>query len=272
MKFCITVTFFILSIIKTFSQEVEVFLIDSYITLEKPHTFVLSFYTSEKVKSKLKFNGEEEFEISSELIDLHNFRLDISEFKFDSLYVPFVILLERETGEIIESEIFETTLPQDYNLNLENAPGFITVCCFGGVIFGLPSPTLVLRGEDQFFGLSKEVPVISFFANGFNYPAGYISIEYSYVDGFEPESFFRIGYKQIIQTPILEYISLGINLTSNLKGFNGISPEISIGIVTIQNVFTLYGKYRFNTNLDNSSVSFNEISFGLYSNFFSINF
>ncbi|MGD8782052.1 MAG: hypothetical protein PVH88_24200 [Ignavibacteria bacterium] len=272
MKLYFAIALLFLSAVSLHSQEVEVFLIDSYITLEKPNTLILSFYTSEEVKSKLKLDNKYDYEISNELTDVHNFKLDISQLEFDSLYVPFVIYLETEDGKITRSEIFETALPKDYILNLENAPGFITVCCFGGVIFGLPSPTLVFREDKQFFGLSKEIPVVSFFANGFNYPVGYIGIEYGFVDGFEPGSFFRIGYKQIIQTPFLEYISPGVNLTSNLKGFNGVSPEISLGIVTIQNVFTLYGKYRYNTNLDDSSVSFHEISLGLYSNFFSINF
>ncbi len=272
MNFFRLLTFIIILTTTLRSQEIEVFLIDSYITIEKPHSFVLSFYTSEEVKSKLKFNGEEEIEISSELTDLHNYKLDLSEHKFDSLYIPFKILMERENGEVVESEVFETTLPQDYNLNLENAPGFITVCCFGGVIFGIPSPAVVFQDDNQLFGLSKEVPLFSFFAKGFNYPAGYISIEYSYVDGFDPESFFRVGYKHIIQTPFIEYISPGINIATNFQGFNGISPEISVGFVTIQNVFTLYSKYRYNTNFDESAVSFHEISFGLYSNFFSINF
>jgi hypothetical protein len=83
-------------------------------------------------------------------------------------------------------------------------------------------------------------------------------------------NYFRIGYKHLIDIPGIEYVSPGINGFTNFQGFNGISPEVSLGLFKILNTFTLYTRYRYNAKPGDSGSGFHEISIGLYSGFFAI--
>src|SRR3990170_3625444 len=85
-------------------------------------------------------------------------------------------------------------------------------------------------------------------------------------------NFFRTGYKHIIAIPGLEYVSPGLNYVTNFKGYNGISPEISLGLFKIFNTFTVYSRYRFSAKPGDPGSEFHEISLGLYSGFFAIYF
>ena len=82
----------------------------------------------------------------------------------------------------------------------------------------------------------------------------------------------RIGYKQIYQIPVLEYVSPGMDVFTNFLGYNGVSAGISVGWFKISNVFTVFTKYRYNFKPGEEKDDFHEISMGLYSDFFSINF
>ena len=124
---------------------------------------------------------------------------------------------------------------------------------------------------DSHFSLVKEMPLLTFFSSGYNYPSTYISLEYAHVFDAPIKNFLRLGYKKIIQLPVIEYMSPGVNLFTDFLGLNGISPEISIGWFKVYNVFTVYSKYRYNYKPGGSNADFQEITVGLYSNFFSIN-
>jgi hypothetical protein len=251
---------------------VEIYLIDSYVTPELPHTFVLSFYTSDSCTSKLLIDNKKEKTVSGTFEVMHKTEVDFTNIKFDSANVPFQILVTDKNGKISRSEKYTVTLPYKEDLISGNGPGFFKVFCFGGIIFGLPSPTYVsLRGED-YLAITKEIPLFSFYSGGYNYPVGYISAEYEHIFNAYKKNFIRAGYKHIFQIPGLEYISPGLSWFSDFNGYNGLSPEMSIGFMRIYNVFTLYAKYRYNFKPNESSSDFHEFSVGLYSNFFSINF
>ncbi|MBZ0199112.1 MAG: hypothetical protein K8H86_04535, partial [Ignavibacteriaceae bacterium] len=104
------------------------------------------------------------------------------------------------------------------------------------------------------------------------YPMGYFSAEYSYIINAPVRNFLRVGYKHIIEIPVFEYIAPGLNGFTNFKGFNGISPEVSLGLFRAFNAFTVYTRYRFNAMPGQKGSEFHEFSIGLYTNFFSLNF
>ncbi|MDZ7765349.1 MAG: hypothetical protein U5K00_13125 [Melioribacteraceae bacterium] len=270
-------TFTLLIVLMTstfYSQqaEVEVIVIDSYVANEKPYTLFLTFFTMEPVKSEVIIENEYKFTISDTLAEDHKKNIDITGIQFDSTYVEYVITGETADGKKFVSDKFEFVLPFRDMLRSDKNTSLITVCCFGGVIFGLPSAALVIEEDQNYFSLTKEIPVLSFYSGGYNYPTGYIGIEYSYIFDAEFKNFLRLGYKQLFELEPIEFISGGVNGFTTFNGFNGISPEITIGWFKVYNTFTVYSRYRFNFQPSKSDRNFHEISIGLYSNFFSINF
>jgi hypothetical protein len=146
------------------------------------------------------------------------------------------------------------------------------LCLLGGTVFILPSPIYVNWEGKSYFSLNKEIPLIFIRSSGFSYPTGYFSFEYSYIFHAPVRNFLRIGYKHLIEIPGIEYVSPGVNGFTNLKSFNGISPELSIGWFKILDTFTLYSRFRYNFKPGAKYSEFSEISIGLYSGFFAIYF
>jgi len=250
---------------------VDIFIIDSYVSPETPFKIKVTFFTSDSVKSKIKFDGNSEITISQNYIDEHKFEMLYETLKHDSTSIPFQIIAEDKKGNISKSDKFDLALPGEYNIGITNNSNFIDLC-FGGIIYLIPSPTLVFSGIESKFCLTKEIPLIAFYNGGYNYPSGYISIEYSHIFNLADNNYLRAGYKQIIQTKIIKYISPGINLTTNFIGFNGISPEISFGLLNFYETFTLYARYRYNYGFEKYSEPFHEISIGLFTSAISFNF
>jgi hypothetical protein len=255
-----------------YNPEFEIFLIDSYVTPEMPHNFILSFFSSDSCIAKVILNDDYELIVSEQFSDQHNAEFEITNLQFDTSIVPYYIKVELPGGEEFTSEKYELILPEAYELQAAKERSLFTVCCLGSVVFLLPSPTLVSIDGENYFGLSKEIPVISFFKSGYNYPISYISLEYEYVFNAPVKSFARAGYKYMIQFDGIEFISPGLNLFTNFDGYNGFSPELSVGLFKVYNVFTFYTKYRYNFQPGNSDNDMHEISLGLYSNIFSFNF
>lgn len=253
-----------------FSQtdSIEVYLIDAYSTSQIPYTFKLSFYTSDLCKSKVLLEDEYEFDVSTESTDLHKSDIDISNLSFKGKIVNFVIITETESGEIYRSEKFDFDLP--FEPQIKSGSDLFTLCLFGTAIFLLPYPSYVSDGHTSYFSLTKEIPVISFRSRSLNYPSGYLSLEYSYIFNAEERNYLRAGYKKIIELPHTEYVAPGITLYANFKSNQGISPEISVGLFTIKDTFTLYARYRYNITLHSAGKNFSEIYIGLYSGFFSL--
>ncbi|MBN1301719.1 MAG: hypothetical protein JW995_10940 [Melioribacteraceae bacterium] len=246
----------------------EIYLLDAYVTPEVPYVLKISFFTSEPVKSKIMVNNEYEIRVESEYKDNHNLETQIRNYKFDSTVVPFYIEVVNREGIISKSEIYDFELPENNELLKGEGSGLFTMCCLGGIIFGLPSAALLKTDNDDFFSLTKEIPLISFYSGGYNYPAGVLSLEYSYIFNYTDKHHYRLGYKHFIELDCIEFISPGLNAYANFKGQAGISPEISIGWLKVYNVFTIYTRYRYTTNLNDSKHKFNEFSVGLFSSFF----
>lgn len=249
-------------------DSIEVNLIDSYITPETPHKFIISFFTNEKASSKIIIDDKDEFIISDSLAKDHKAEIDVSGLQFTKTNIPFFIVVEDSAGNTFYSERYEVDLP--FETEVKGGSNFLTVCLFGGIIFGLPSPAYVNMQHDNYFSLTKEIPLVFLKTTGLGYPIGYFSAEYSHIFEAPVKNFFRIGYKHIIDIPGIEYISPGINGFTNFTGFNGISPELSIGWFKIYNLFTLYTRYRYNAKPGQAGSEFHEISLGLYSGFFAI--
>lgn len=269
--FMITLFFSFCGLSTAQNSSVDVFVIDSYITPEDPHHFILSFFTTEAATSKITIEDEYDFFVSDTLAEDHKTEIDISNLVFDSSYVKFVIEGETKNGKKYKSDEFEIVLPFKTKLGADRNTSLLTVCCFGGIIFGIPAPTLVFEDGESRFSLAKEIPLFSFYSGGYNYPVGYISVEYAHIFDAEYKNYLRSGYKQVFTVEPIEFISAGLSGFTTFKGYNGLSPEVTIGWFKVYNTFTVYSRYRFNFQPSDFDRNFHEISIGLYSNFFSIN-
>ena len=261
--------FVLLSSDKLSSQtdSIEVYLIDAYCSREMPYTFKLSFYTSDLCKSKVVLEDEYEFVVSDEFADMHKADININDLTFNDKFVNFKIVTETGTGAIFKSENFDFDLP--FEPQIKEGSDLFTLCLFGSAIFLLPYPGYVYDGNSSYFSLTKEIPVLSFRSKSLNYPAGYISLEYSYIFNADNPSYLRAGYKRIFDVSEIQYISPGLSLYTNFNVNQGISPELSLGLFTIEETFTFYVRYRYNFALHNSGTNFQEFYIGLYSAFFS---
>jgi hypothetical protein len=249
-------------------DSIEVFLIDSYVTPELPHRFILSFFTSEGARSKVMIDDNYEFTVSDTLTDNHKTEIDVTDLDFMTATVPYFIIVENADGKKYYSEKYEFELP--YETKVKGGSGMFTMCLFGSVVFILPSPTYVRMDQANYFSLTKEVPLIFIRSSGLGYPTGYFSAEYSHIFNAPVKNLLRLGYKHLIDIPGIEYISPGLGGFTNFKGFNGISPELSLGLFKLYNVFTVYTRYRYNTKPGSAGSEFHEISIGLYSGFFAV--
>ena len=270
LKIILLLVFTLFSIANLFSQSdsIEVYLIDAYSTTVIPYTFKLSFYTSDTCKTKVILEEKYEFEVSADFTDFHKTEIDLTDLDFDGKVVDFVIISETGSGEVYRSEKFDFDLP--FEPQIKSGSDLFTLCLFGSAIFLLPYPSYVSDGHSSYFSLTKEIPVISFRSRSLNYPSGYLSLEYSYIFDAQERNFLRAGYKRIVELPHIEYVSPGITLYTNFKTNQGISPEISVGLFTIKDTFTFYGRYRYNITLHSAGKNFSEIYIGLYSGFFSL--
>jgi hypothetical protein len=271
-SFVIQLAYFIIFLLKiTFSQtdSIEVYLMDSFIPPDNPSKFYLSFTTSDICKSKVVFNGYNEFSISNELTDNHRTEIDVISLKNNTNKIQFTIVVEDSLGRKNLSESYEVDIPIE--LDLDTTKNYFLSCFMGGVVFLVPSISYISLENKNYFGFNKEIPLLSFFSGGYNYPLGHFSIEYSHIPKFiDAKNLFRFGYKHIYEIEGIEYLSAGVNGFTNFKGLNGISPELSIGFFRIFEVFTLYGRYRYNFKPGDITSEFSEFSVGLYASFFTI--
>jgi hypothetical protein len=254
----------------TAQDSVEVYLIDSYIPPEMGNIFRLSFLTSVPSKSKVVIDEKYEYPVSDTLNENHDILVDLTDLKFNSKTVPFVIFVEDSLGHKYSSERFEFDIPEE--MKREDESNFYLFCLFGGIVFLVPTPGYVIDGDDNYLSLTKEIPLIMIRSRSYNYPFGYFSVEYTYIFDAPVNNLMRVGYKHIFEVSGIKYISPGINGSTNFKGFNGVSPELSIGLFEIANTFTLYTRYRFNFKPGEPGSKFHEISLGLYSGAFTLYF
>ena len=251
-------------------DSVEVYLLDSYIAPEKPTIFNLSFISSAPVKSKILLDNKYEYLISDTLTDSHQAKIDLADKTFSGKIVPFIITVEDSAGDISRTESYDLDFPKE--IKIEKESNFLLLGLFFGTQFLLPAPEYVRANNTDFFALTKEIPLLSIRSQNINYPFGYLALEYTHIFNADASNFFRLGYKQIIELPVFKYISPGISGFTNFDGFSGVSFETSLGLTDLLNTFTLYARYRFNTQPTKSDRNFYEISLGIYSNFFSFHF
>lgn len=253
---------------ETDSTGMEIFLIDAYVKQEPPYIFILSFYTSELCLSNVIIDNKYEYPVSNGLSEAHSAKIDITALKFLERNVYFVIETIDSVGNKIRSEEFEFDLP--YEPIISEGSSIWTLCLFAGSVFLLPAPGYVITEGNQYYSLTKEIPVVSFRAKRGNYPSSYFSIEYTYIFNAIDHNFARLGFKKIFQLDYIEYISPGITAYTNFAGQNGIGAEFSVGWFTIYDTFTFFTRYRYNFKPDDSNSNFHEINLGLYTRFLSI--
>lgn len=274
LRLIILISFILVSALPLMAQNkpdsVEVYLIDSFVTPEVPHTFVLSFFTSASATSKIIIDDKYTYSVSDELTESHKKDIDISKLDFNSQNVPFIIVVKDSLGREYKSEPYVFELSEEPKV--EGGSNLLLLCLFGAIDFIIPSPVYVREKKNSYFSLTKEIPLISIRGSNYRYPIGYFSAEYSHIFHAPVKNFFRVGYKHIIPLPGIEYVSPGFNGFTNFKGFNGISPELSLGLFRIVNTFTVYARYRFNVKPGEAGSEFHEFSVGLYSSFFSLYF
>jgi hypothetical protein len=270
LLFCLAAFFPLFSQNNSGTDTAEVYLIDNFVTPEKPSTLVVSFYTSLSCKSKIIIDDQYEFVVSKDLNTTHNDSINIIDLNPKSPPTHFVIQIEDSLGRKYTSEKYEIDIPKE--VEIKQDANFLLLCLFGGTVFALPYPVYVYWNGTPYFSLTKEIPLVFIRSGSYSYPLAYFSLEYSFVYHAPLRNFMRIGYKHIIEVPGIEFVSPGINGVTNFNGFNGISPEISIGWVKLFNTFTLYSRFRFNVKPGDKNSEFKEISIGLYSGFFAIYF
>jgi len=246
----------------------EVFLIDAYVKQEPPYIFILSFYTSEVCLSNVIIDGKYEYLVSNGLSEAHSAKIDITELKFLDRNVVFVIETIDSLGNKTKSEEFEFDLP--YEPIIKDGSSLWTLCLFAGSVFLLPMPGYVNADGNNYYSLTKEIPIVSFRSKRGNYPSGYFSFEYTYIFEAENKNYLHFGYKRIFPVDFIEYISPGVTAYTNFNGQNGFAPELSIGWFTLFDTFTLYTRYRYNFKPGDSNSDFHEINLGLYTRFFSL--
>lgn len=251
-------------------SDVEIFIIDSYVTPEEPYKVKITFFTSDSVTSIIQLENGLKFGISNKPTDEHKFIMPLESLKADSTVVSYRVIISDQFGDTKKSELYDLYLPEEFELKMKEKSGMLNVC-LGGIFFLMPFPVYVNSNGSEYLGLTKEFPIISFYGRGYNYPAGYISLEYSYIFDAENRNYLRFGYKQIFQTDFIKYISPGLNVTTNFKGFNGISPELSFGLFDFYDSFTFYLRYRYNFKPGSNFEDFHELSIGLFTSSISFN-
>lgn len=251
-------------------NETEIFIIDSYFTPEPPFMAKIYFFTSDSVESSIIFNENQRFSVSKKSSLEHKFEISIDSLSADSSSIPYKVVIFNEYGKSKESDVYDLYLPSEFELQVKDESNFLNICA-GGLFYLIPFPAYFIDSDNRQFSLTKEFPLVSFYGRGYNFPKGYISLEYSYIFEAEKRNYLRFGYKQIFQTEVIEYMSAGLNLTTNFSGFNGFSPEISFGLFEFYDSFTLYLRYRYNFNVSSSYQNFHDISIGLFTSVFSFN-
>ncbi len=253
---------------KVDTSGIEVFLIDAYVKQEPPYIFILSFYTSEVCLSNVIIDNKYEYLVSNGLSEAHSAKIDITSLNFLERNVNFVIETIDSLGNKYKSEEFEFDLP--YEPIIKDGSSIWTLCLFAGSVFILPMPGYVNANGNNYYSLTKEIPIVSFRSKRGNYPSGYFSFEYTYIFEAENRNYLRFGYKRIFPVDFIEYISPGVTAYTNFNGQNGFAPELSVGWFTLFDTFTLYTRYRYNFKPGDSNSDFHEINLGLYTRFFSL--
>jgi len=265
LKILLILTLLVISNLSA-QENVEIIVMDSYVTPEYPHLLKISFFTTEKCQSEIILN-KNTYSISKNWVEDHEFSLPIDDINFEDSFVKFKIIAIDSNGNKYFNDENGFELPEANIIQSNDNPGYFNLC-IGGIVYLLPSFSLAKNNDKYSFSFTKELPVAAFSKLGSSYPTSYFSLEYSYIFDFKAKNYLRIGYKYLLEPGVVEYLSFGINGVTDFKGFNGFSPEISLGLFKVSNAFTLYTRYRYNFK-PKSKWNFHDISMGIMAYFFS---
>ena len=252
------------------SGSTQIFVIDSYISTEKPLKLNLSFYTSEPTTSKIVISNEFEYIISDKITSQHKAQIDISNLGIKDSILNFKIIVKNSNNVITESQNYKVDYPKIILVGKES-----NLLLFGMLfasVFIVPTPSYAFTEDGNHFSITKEIPLISFRGSSINFPKSYFTLEFTHIYKSDRSNFIRVGYKYLEETSFVKFISPGLDLVTNFNGFNGIGVGLSIGLFNVADTFTLYTRYRYNFQPSHSERNFSEISLGMYTNFFSVHF
>ena len=133
---------------------------DIEVKQEPPYIFILSFYTSEVCLSNVIIDNKYEYLVSNGLSEAHSAKIDITALNFLERNVNFVIETIDSLGNKYKSEEFEFDLP--YEPIIKDGSSIWTLCLFAGSVFLLPMPGYVNANGNNYYSLTKEIPVVSF--------------------------------------------------------------------------------------------------------------
>ncbi|MEW6654329.1 MAG: hypothetical protein AB1394_12815 [Bacteroidota bacterium] len=251
------------------NEPTEIYVIDSYITPETPHRLIVTFSTSEECTSVIKIKSGKTFNVSDSLTEDHRVEIDMADL-YGLAEIKYRLLVKNKQRIETLSDEYEVTLPNQVLLTPTTEINWYRMC-IGGLVFAIPAVEYLVIDGKEYWGLSKEIPLFNFYGSGYNYPNGYIGVEYSHYIKAPTKNFLRLGYKHMFQFREIKYISPGISFFGDFKGYNGMSAEISLGLFQLKNIFTVYTRYRYNFQPKSGGKDFYEFTLGLYSNIFSIN-
>lgn len=248
----------------------EIFLFESFIPPENPDTLVISFFATAPVRSGILVGDAPVVTISDTLAEDHSANIDISEMMFDSASVVCLIRAEDAEGRISHSEPFVVKLPEEVQFSKSAASGWQS-CLFGGLVYMIPTVGYVYQeGSNGYTALSKEFPLLGYYASGYTFPSAYLAVEYQHIVNFKHRNFFRVGYKQVFRTPGIQFVSVGLNAATDFLGYNGLTPEVTLGFFNFSNVFTVYGRARYTFQPGVGGNQFAEFSIGLFTAAFTL--
>lgn len=246
-------------------DSIEVILIEAYSPKDSPDKMVLSFFASEPVIAEVVFTNKT-VSLGQEYKESYSETMDISGIPPQEDMIIFYIRVTSESGGSNLSEQFD--IVSGGNTTISGGAD-ITGCLIGSTVYAIPALYYNFKGDSSGLGFGKEFPLVSFFSGGYNYPNGYLSFEYSYTDLNDIKSRYNFGYKQIIEVPLVNYISFGFSFSTDFRGKNAVVPEASVGLFRIMNVFTLYLRGSHDVFPSDKGNNITQLSIGLFSAFFS---
>ncbi len=252
-------------------NEMEFYLIDSYITPEKPHVFKLMFMTSDSCTTAILFN-KKLFPVSKTLTDNHNFTLDLTGFTFDSSFATFVLIAKDKNGKEFKSEEFEVELPDDKSLLAKESGGSLFNLCLGGTSLLFPSVGAYSSLADSIsFMISKEIPFLTFANVGGEYPKGYFAISYSHLFQKPAKNFLGVVYKRIFELQMFPYLAVGGEFNTNFRNGYNFVPQLELGLFQVYQNYTVFLQFKYSASIYNGENA-PQVLLGLYAPFFTINY
>ncbi len=274
MKFKV---FFCLGLILTsnlFAQsKVRFYLLNSFVTEDKPKELSISFITTRPSKTKILILGNGKFNVSKKLKLKHNFKMDLRGLKVKDNSLAYILIAETKKGVVSRSDTFYVEITDEQLKEINEGENILPLVYLGALTFLAPMPGIVKsNGVDNVVTLNKELPLISLGGSNRKYPLAVLSFEYSYLLNRNLKNLGSVGISFMQQIKYFEYFALGIALTSDFSNNYGVSPSIALGLFNVYNAFTVFIKYKYDYFKAGSINNYNEVKLGLYAKFFSINF